>query len=134
VLLGLSSARDAAVLGRFFTGPSYRAQQTAAALERELPPAAVVAGDLAPLLTLGTRLRALYSNPRINHVGRFDELRPDYYVFATAAPWSYLGLSDPRVNLRRRGWLVEPPVLESSYAGRPVLVYPLDYGGLGQGD
>lgn len=124
-VLTVSAAHDLQVVGRFLFAPTREAQAIAQALERELPAGSVLAGDWAPMLTLGTSLRALYSNPVVNRVGRFDELRPDHFMFSGVRPWVAGDETDPREKLRRFG--IDPrPVLAARYAGREVLVYRLD--------
>lgn len=123
-VLAVSAVRDLQVVGRFLAAPTRDARTIARTLERELPPESVLAGDWAPMLTLGTGLRALYSNPVVNRVGRFDVLRPDHYVYSGQRPWTPGDQTDPREKLRRFG--IEPePILSLRYAGRAVLVYRL---------
>jgi hypothetical protein len=117
--LGLSSARDLLFVGSFFAAPQYEARDIAAELERILPPAAVVGGDWAPMLTFESSLRSLYMNPEVNRPERVHELRPDYLMVDS---W------DPRPHFEARAVRFAPAVLEATYANRPVRVYPIVYG------
>ena len=116
-LLTLSTGRDLAVVGGFLAEPPYHSRKIAADLTRLLPPEASIAGDWAPFLTLGTPIRSLYSNPVINHPRRFSQLEPDYFLWSRD--------DDPVPKLEAVGVCVGPPVYESEYLDRRVVLYPL---------
>lgn len=119
-LMLAAGARDALVLGRFLAAPSREFEQVSAALAQHVGEGESVAGDWAPMLTLGTPIRTLYTNPRVNRPARFVELRPDYLLLA--GNWQadrMLALTTPV-----RGG---PPVYTGRYAGRRVELIPLTY-------
>jgi hypothetical protein len=125
-LIALASARDARVLGRFWSAPTYHARNIGRALEALVPPGNSVAGDWAPFLALGTPLRTLYTNPRINRPEHFVGLAPDYFVYSGGRPWRVGGRLDPLVQLRRDGVRFDR-VHRAEYAGRTVEVHRLEY-------
>jgi hypothetical protein len=132
-LLGLSW--DLWMIGRFWTAPSYQAREISRAIERAAPDAAVVAGDWAPFLTLGTSLEPHrmfnFSKPEALPAAqeRLLSAHPDYFL------WNEM-MSELRPYRGQPRWLIEVtpgislgrPILQSTYAGSRITLYPLSYG------
>jgi 4-amino-4-deoxy-L-arabinose transferase-like glycosyltransferase len=110
-------------LASFWLAPSYRSTELRSQLEALIPPGSSLAGDWAPFLTLGTHIEPLYTNSRLNRPARFGELRPDYLL--------YCETFDAEVVMNElaevAGVSLSPPLLESTYNGRSVILYALRY-------
>ena len=120
LLIAAASARDAYVIGKFFKAPEEQYLEISSWIEEHIDPAHSIAGDWAPMLTLGTHVRSLYMNPVVNQPARIRMIRPDYLLLMGGWP------VDRR--LARLGTaLPQPAVYESSYAGRWVKLLPLEY-------
>jgi len=108
---------------RLLEHPSYQRKEIAQELERRLPADASIAGDWAPLFTLGTALKSLYASRRFNQVTRLAETRPGY-VMCSKSPGDICGVAEdawpPNVRLGN-------PVLEAEYVNRPLSVHPVEY-------
>jgi hypothetical protein len=110
-------------LGAFWLDPSYRSTELRSQLEALIPPGSSLVGDWAPFLTLGTHIKPLHMNSRLNRPARFGELRPDYLL--------YCETFDAEVVMNElaevAGVSLSPPLLESSYNGRRVILYAIHY-------
>ena len=103
--------------------PSYQREEIAQELEARLPAGSSIAGDWAPLFTVDTRLKSLYSSRRFNKITRLAETRPDY-LMCSDSPGDACGLTKdswpPGVRLGQ-------PVVEAEYVGRALSVHPVEY-------
>ena len=80
--LGLAlAAGSGATIGSFLVAPSYHATDIGKRLSRIVKDGESVAGDWAPFLTLGTGIRSLYVNDRVNAPNRIRDLAPTYYLY-----------------------------------------------------
>lgn len=82
-----------------------------------------MAGDWAPFLTLGTQIKPIYMNSRLNRPSRFRELRPDYLLYCET--FDAKAVMDELQGVA--GVSLSPPLLETTYNGRAVILYPLRY-------
>ena len=122
VLLAVALAHDLVQLGRFIAQPEHQVREITAAIDARLPAGASVAGDWAPLFTLGTDQPAFYLAEPDNAPERLGELRPDAFLF-----------SDTRDGRRARelltagidGLRLGAPLYTSHYVGRDVVLYEI---------
>jgi len=120
VLIATAGVRDLFVLGRFFGAPEWRQREISTWLAEHVSPAESVAGDWAPMLTLGTPIKALYMNPIVNRPSRILRLRPDYLLVMGGWPVDQFLIEQGKVDLL-------PAIFESEYAGRWIKLIPLEY-------
>ena len=108
----------------FLIAPTYQLQAVRGQVAQIVGAEATMAGDWAPIVALGTPVRALYMNRRFNPVENIDALRPDYFFYGES-PESRRSLGE---LLRAPGVRVAPPVdVGTYYNGRRVALYPLHY-------
>ncbi len=130
----LALGRDLQMIGGFMLAPSYEAQEITRKIDQSVPPGAVIAGDWAPFLTLGTKAkpyRLFDTYPRPERLARDQALlrsaHPDYFL------WNERSANDPYLGQPR--WLIqvtpgislESPLFKARYAGKEVILYPLSY-------
>jgi hypothetical protein len=122
-LLFCSFVTDALMIGSFLLRPSFQSRIISSDLVDLIPEYGSVGGDWAPFLTLGTDIPAIYMYQEANAPSRLPELRPTHFLFSET--WTSLrqleGLQqEEKVKLG-------PPLYESSYIDRKVVLYPLIY-------
>jgi hypothetical protein len=112
-------------LMKFLITPTYQLQAVRAQVAKIVGTEATLAGDWAPIVALGTPVRALYMNRRYNPVANINALKPDYFFYAEN-PESRRSLAELQ---RTPGVRVAPPVdVGTYYNGRQrVALYPLHY-------
>ena len=120
VLILGASARDLAVLVPFFAQPPKQHEAISTFIRENIPEGRSIAGDWAPMLTLGTRAPSLYMSPKVNRPARIQILQPDYLM--VIGSWDVL-----RMIRKQRSVHIGDPIFESHYAGRVVSLYPLEY-------
>ncbi|MEM8934070.1 MAG: hypothetical protein AAGE94_22955, partial [Acidobacteriota bacterium] len=124
-LIAIALALDLWSIGRHLLHPTYRIRQITNALDTALAADhptvdASLAGDWAPLFTLGTGRPALYLAEPDNAPQRLGELRPDAFLF-----------SDTRAGHQARdvlaagidGLSLGPALYTDVYLGRELVLY-----------
>jgi hypothetical protein len=108
--------------------PSWDIQAVRQELSEALPDDAVFAGDWAPLFTLGTHRPTLYMNSRFNRPERIHLTRPTHFLYCQS---EHRGVDDGMVvwEALQNSEVVKvgESILETSYIGRRVALYPLEY-------
>ena len=110
-------------LGSFWLSPSYRSAELRRELAASIPPGSSLAGDWAPFMTLGTPIRPLYMNSRLNQPSQFGKLRPDYLLYCET--FDAQAVMDELAGVP--GVALSEPLLASEYNGRSVILYALHY-------
>lgn len=112
-------------LVNFLIAPTYQLQAIRAQVARIVGAEASLAGDWAPIVALGTPVRALYMNRRYNPVTNIIAIKPDYFFYGES-PESRRSLEE---LMRTPGVRVDPPVDVGTYYNgrRRVVLYPLHY-------
>jgi hypothetical protein len=110
-------------IGSFLAAPRYQAEAVRTELAGTVPAGASVAGDWAPFFTLGTELRPLYMNQRINHVSRVPQLRPDYFLYSETPD----SISSFEGFAGVRGARLGPALWENEYNHRVVRLHQILY-------
>ena len=110
--------------------PTWQVQTIGTELAGILPPDAVVAGDWSPLFALGTDLRVLYTDSRVNSPERFHVLRPSHFLYCqTEYPSGDDGMRVKNMLKETAGVVVGEPLYRSEYTGLKVILYPIVYSG-----
>jgi hypothetical protein len=118
--LWLWAVQVAFEVGSFLFRPTYQAQAIRADLAELIGPDQSVAGDWAPFFALGTGIRALYSSEHHNRK-RLGRLHVDYFLYSdTLSSRSVVDMMHERGEIT-----LGPPLYESRYAGRAVILYPV---------
>ena len=112
-------------LTKFLITPTYQLQAAREQMTQIVGTEATIAGDWAPIFALGTPIRALYMNRRLNQVANIDAIQPDYFLYGESTE-SRRSLEE---LLRAPGVRVAPPIdIGTYYNGRHrVALYPLHY-------
>jgi 4-amino-4-deoxy-L-arabinose transferase-like glycosyltransferase len=110
-------------LGTFWLAPSYVSTELRKQLAVLMPEGSSLAGDWAPFLTLGTHIKPLYMNSTINRPSQFPGLRPDYLLYCET--FDAEAVMDELNGVA--GVSLGPPLLESTYNGRKVILYAIRY-------
>jgi len=109
----------------FLTAPTYQLRAVSLAVARIVGPEGTLAGDWAPIVVLGTPIRAYYMNSRFNPVKKIHAMRPDYFLYGESQE-SQRSLADLR---RAPGVRVGAPIDVGTYYDPRwrVALYPLSY-------
>ena len=112
-------------LARFLVAPTYQLRAVRDNVARIVGENATIAGDWAPMIVLGTPVRALYMNRRFNPVASIGVSRPDYFLHGESRE-SQRSLEE---LLRAPGVRVGAPIDVGTYyeAGWRMVLYPLRY-------
>lgn len=112
-------------LVNFLIAPTYQLQAVRAQVARIVGTEASLAGDWAPIVTLGTPVHALYMNRRYNPVANINATKPDYFLYGEGQE-SRRSLEE---LMHTPGIRVDPPVDVGTYYNgrRRVVLYPLHY-------
>jgi 4-amino-4-deoxy-L-arabinose transferase-like glycosyltransferase len=110
-------------LGSFWLAPSYRSAELRHELTALIPPGSSLAGDWAPFVTLGTQIKPLYMNSRLNRPSQLKKLRPDYLLYCETFDAQAVMVELAGVP----GVALSEPLLASEYNGRRVILYALHY-------
>lgn len=123
-LLVLAMGTELWQLGRWIVHPPYAMQQAREDLQRRLPADAVLAGQWAPALALGSRLRSLHLHYSINiREGRLARLAPTHLLLLESRP------EENELIDRLYPGLVRPEGLLATYriASYVLRLYGLDW-------
>jgi hypothetical protein len=120
LLLAVQSAYS---LGSFFLFPSYRSGEIRAEISKLVGDGESMGGDWAPFFALGTGIKALYINHRINAPERLREVAPKYYLYNKGR---FPELRPDKVA-RAAQVSMSPPLLRAKYIGRKVALYQVFY-------
>jgi hypothetical protein len=88
-----------------------------------IPAGSSLAGDWAPFFTLGADIDALVMNSVHNRPSRFSDSRPDYLLYCETFDVEQVMDELADVDTVTLG----PPLYESAYKGRKVILYRLYY-------
>lgn len=125
--------RDLEMVGGFLLSPSYEGREIRTNLERLVPDGALVAGSWAAFFTAGTDLRSVrlhyHRSPERYPLARdqLKALRPSYFLYNEGDP-GHGAAGQPRSLIQStEGVSLGPPIYRSSYIGRKIILYPLEY-------
>jgi hypothetical protein len=116
----------------FLIAPTYQLRAVSSAVARIVGPDGTLAGDWAPIVALGTPIRAIYMNSRFNPVAKIDAIRPDYFLYGESQE-SRRSLAELR---RAPGVKIGAPIDVGTYYDPRwrVALYPLSYDEPNAGD
>jgi hypothetical protein len=115
-------------IGEYALQPAWERRAIAEHLVAAVPAGSVIAGDWAPLFTLGTDLRAVYMNSRFNQPEGIGQLQPSHFLYCeTEFPAGDDGAKVMELIMKTDGVLIGPPVFEGEYTGLKMVLYPLGF-------